>query len=98
MDELFKKMMKKHMEDVLLIEKQMKLFEALTMKRMELIRAVMEKHPSSIRELASMVDRDVKNVFDDLKLLNKMRIIQLRRVGRSVKPTVRKKIIIINLS
>lgn len=98
MEEIFKRMMAKHREEILLIERQMKLFEALTQKRMELIRAVMESQPRSIRELASIVDRDVKNVFEDLKLLNKMRIIQLRRVGRCVRPAVRKKIIIIDLS
>lgn len=76
----------------------MKLFEALTQKRMELIKAVIERQPHSIRELASVVDRDVKNVFEDLKLLNKMRIVRLVRIGRCVRPKVRKKVIIINLS
>ena len=89
---------KKRREDILFIERQLKLFEALTEKRIQLIRAVIESHPKSIRELASIVDRDVKNVFEDLQLLNRMRIIRLVRTGRCVVPKVRKKIIIINLT
>ena len=97
MDDIRKLIEKKRREDILFIERQLKLFEALTEKRLQLIRAVMESHPRSIRELASIVDRDVKNVFEDLKLLNKMKLIKLDREGRCVIPRVRKKIIIINL-
>jgi len=98
MEDIFKTLSKKHKEDIIFIEKQMKLFEALTQKRMELIKAVIDRQPHSIRELASVVNRDVKNVFDDLKLLNKMRIVRLIKTGRCVTPRVRKKIIIVNLS
>ena len=72
----------------------MQMFEALTKKRIELIRAVMQNQPGSIRELATIVDRDVKNVFDDLKILKKMRIVTLVKKGRCSKPRIRKKIIV----
>jgi predicted transcriptional regulator len=97
MEDIRKLIERKRKEDILFIERQLELFEALTEKRIELIRAVLESNPKSIRELASIVDRDVKNVFEDLKLLNRMRIITLERMGRCVVPKVRKKIIIINL-
>jgi len=94
-EDLFKMLEKKHREDILFIERQIRMFEALTKKRVEMIKAIMEKHPASIRELANILDRDVKNVFDDLRLLNKMNIIDLTREGRCVKPVVKKKIVII---
>ncbi len=97
MEDIFKQIEKKHREDILFIERQMKMFEALTQKRMELIRTVMEQQPHSIRELANLVDRDVKNVFEDLRLLNRMKIVRLVRKGRCVKPIIKKRIIIITL-
>lgn len=88
---------KQHREEVLLIEKQMRMFEALTKKRIELIRAVMNSEPNSIRDLANIVDRDVKNVFNDLKILKKMKIVRFVKHGRCSKPKVIKKIIIFSL-
>jgi len=73
------------------------MFEALTEKRMELVRKVREQQPTSIRELATMLERDVKNVFDDVKILNKMHIITLVRTGRKVQPIIKKKVIVISL-
>jgi len=85
------------MEDMLFMEKQLQMFEALTEKRMELVRKVREQQPTSIRELATMLERDVKNVFDDVKILNKMHIITLVRTGRKVQPIIKKKVIVISL-
>lgn len=97
MDEIRKMMERKHAEDMLFIEKQMQMFEALTRKRMEMVRTIREQQPSSIRELANILDRDVKNVFDDVQLLNRMHIIRLVRTGQSMKPVIKKKVIIISL-
>src|SRR6266850_2311596 len=41
----------------------------LTPNRLALLRAVRSKHPGSIYELAKVVGRDLKNVQDDLRLL-----------------------------
>ena len=97
MEDIFERIERRHREDILLIEKQLKMFEALTKKRMEMIKAIMQRQPTSIRDLANILDRDVKNVFDDLRLLNKMHIVALRREGRCVVPRVKKKIIIRSL-
>ncbi len=94
MKDLIKEIEKQQRKDVLLIEKQMQIFEALTKKRIELIKTVMEKEPSSIRELATIVERDVKNVFNDLKILKRMRIVKFIKKGRCSKPRIRKKIIV----
>ena len=97
MNKLFKEILKKQEEEIIFVEKQMKIFEALTMKRQEMIKVIMESHPGSIRELANTLNRDVKNVFNDVKLLNSMKIISLEREGCSVRPKIKKKIIIIRL-
>jgi predicted transcriptional regulator len=97
MQEFRKMMERKHSEDMLFIEKQMQMFEALTQKRMEMVRAIRVQQPGSIRELATFLDRDVKNVFDDVQLLNRMHIIRLVRIGRAVRPVIKKKFIVISL-
>ena len=96
MIEDMKKLIKKHEEDFLVMEKQMRSFEMLTEKRMQVIRTIMHKHPGSIRELAEFLRRDVKNVFDDLNILNKMGVIKFIRIGRKKRPVVKRKTIIIS--
>lgn len=73
-------------------------FEVFTKKRMELVRSIMSNQPQSIRELANNVDRDVKNVFDDLKILQNVNIINFQDCGNCKKPVVSKKTIIFSLS
>ena len=69
-------------------------FEAFTRKRIELIKAIMDKEPDSIRGLAKQVHRNIKNVFDDLQVLNEFKIITFEEQGRCKKPIVSKKTII----
>lgn len=97
MDELRKIIEKKHIEDVLFLEKQLRKFEALTEKRMQLIRTISHRNPSSIRELADMAHRDVKNVFEDLHTLDEVGIIKFVKHGRKKRPMLRRKIILISL-
>jgi predicted transcriptional regulator len=96
-EELKKILDKEQKENILFMEKQFEHFEALTEKRMQLLRTLTNSKPSSIRALAIMVHRDVKNVFDDLQVLDHMKIIKLVRVGRCTRPVVRRKIIIFSL-
>ena len=97
MDKMFREILKKQKKDIIFIEKQMRLFEALTVKRQEMIKVIMETNPNSIRELAGKLNRDVKNVFNDLRLLNSMDIVSLEKKGCCVRPTIKKKFIIIRL-
>lgn len=91
-----KKILEKDDENVLYIEKQFQRFESLTGKRVEMIKTVIHRQPGSIRELAEFLHRDVKNVFDDLKVLDNMGMIKLVRIGRRQQPVVRKKFIVIS--
>jgi predicted transcriptional regulator len=58
----------------------------LTKERLALLQAIRAKHPQSIYELAKMVNRDLKNVQQDVRLLERhglIRLIERRRGQRS---------------
>jgi len=61
----------------------------LTPKRLELLDALSRSRFSSISELAEHLRRDVKNVYLDLKALEGLGLIRLRRHGRSLTPELR---------
>jgi len=61
---------------------------ALTPKRLELLHVIKDKAPGSLRELAELSKRDVKNVSDDVKYLEQVGLIERRGAGRATKPTV----------
>lgn len=54
-------------------------------ERLKLLRVIARDNPASIRELARMLERDVKNVYNDLKLLYSHGLIEFeKRKGRKV--------------
>jgi predicted transcriptional regulator len=61
----------------------------LTPHRLALLRAVRSGRPGSIYELAKMVERDLKNVQDDLRLLENYGLIRMTEAVRSGKRRVR---------
>jgi predicted transcriptional regulator len=69
-------------------EDRARLRKLLTNRRMELLEAVMEHPPGSIRALADRLDRDVHDVHDDLHLLAEYTIIRFEADGRAKKPYV----------
>ncbi len=54
----------------------------LTPNRVTLLRAIRAKRPGSIYELAKVVGRDLKNVQDDVRLLERYGLVRLGQ-GRS---------------
>lgn len=60
----------------------------LTDRRLELLRSIMAGQPDSIRQLAERVDRDVKNVHDDLQVLTDRDIVFFEQAGRAKQPFV----------
>ena len=65
--------------------------KVLTPKRLELLKVIKEKSPGSIYELAKIVDRDLKSVTTDVKVLEEYWLISLEKSeeGRAkVKPEV----------
>ncbi|HHJ65063.1 MAG TPA: ArsR family transcriptional regulator [Aquifex aeolicus] len=60
----------------------------LSPKRLELLRAIKEHKPRSIKELAGLVKRDVRNVHRDLVILEAVGLVELEKKGKEVKPIV----------
>ena len=73
------------------------LMETLTPRVLELIEAVRREEPSSINETARVVDRDIKNVHEELSRLAKLGIIFFEEDGQSKRPVVWFDELVINL-
>ena len=64
------------------------LMETLTPRVLELIEAIRREEPSSINETARVVDRDVKNVHEELSRLAQLGIIYFEEEAQSKRPVV----------
>ena len=73
------------------------LMETLTPRVLDLIEAIRREEPSSINETARVVDRDVKNVHEELSRLAQLGIIFFGEDGQSKRPVVWFDELIINL-
>ena len=71
------------------VEVPQMMISELTPKRIELMDAIARASASSINDLASKTKRDVKNVYIDLKILEKLGFVSLRRQGRRVIPDLK---------
>jgi predicted transcriptional regulator len=60
----------------------------LTPRRLELVRSLMDAPAESMRDLAERLDRDVRQVHDDLQILNEYRIVHFREENGAKKPFV----------
>ena len=70
-------------EDLILDEEE---YILLTPRRLELLDFLGAEPVSSINDLAEKLERDVKNVYKDLKTLEGLGFVSLRREGRSMIP------------
>ena len=59
-----------------------------TPRRLELVRSLMDAPAESMRALADRLDRDVRQVHDDLQILNEYRIVHFREEDGAKKPFV----------
>ncbi|MEK6657192.1 MAG: hypothetical protein AABY58_07090 [Nitrospirota bacterium] len=53
--------------------------KVLTEKRLELLKIIKDKKPSSVYELAKMVGRDIKNVLEDLTYLQELGLVEVTK-------------------
>lgn len=63
----------------------------LTEKRIELLKIIKQKQPNSIYELAHFVNRDLKSVNTDIKILSSLGLLSLEEVHderKKIKPIV----------
>jgi predicted transcriptional regulator len=71
--------------------------EEVTRVFMELVRVLKEKEPETMTSLAELVKRDLTAVERDLQILKGFGIVELEKVGRTVKPRVTKDFLILPL-
>jgi len=60
--------------------------KAMTPQRFALLKVIREKQPESIKELATITGRDIKNISDDVKTLLDMDMIEMEKHGRNKAP------------
>lgn len=60
----------------------------LTDKRLDLLLAIVQHHPGSIRELAARLGRDYKNVSDDIACLRQLGLVETKERGGKGGPKV----------
>lgn len=73
---------------VLNIEREEDVARILSAVNLELLRTIADEEPSSIRETAELVDRDVKDVHGNLTKLDTLNLIEFEQDGRSKRPVV----------
>jgi len=73
------------------------LMRTLTPRVLDLIEAIRQKEPASINETARIVDRDVKNVHEELNRLAQLGIIFFEEDGQRKRPVVWFDELVINL-
>ena len=60
--------------------------KAMTPQRFALLKVIREKQPESIKELAAITNRDMKNISEDVKILLDMDLIEMEKHGKSKAP------------
>lgn len=70
-------------------------FGIFTSKRIELIRELHNENLMSIRNLAERLHRDIKNVHDDLSLLERHNLIEFEISGRAKVPKLKTRTLIL---
>lgn len=58
--------------------------KALTVQRMNLLRLIKEKKPTSLRELARLSNRNIKNISDDVKFLAQVGLVELKESEKKI--------------
>ncbi len=58
----------------------------LTRERLGLLRAIKTRRPRSIYELARMVGRDLKNVQEDIRILERHGLVRIAKRPRGTRP------------
>ena len=70
------------------LQREKDLQRLLNPRNIRLVRTIACQKPSSIRETARLVERDVDQVHDNLHELKQMNLIDFEQEGRAKRPTV----------
>jgi len=74
---------------VLVLDDEGELQQLLRPTNLELLRAIREHEPGSMRAAAELVDRDFKDVHRNLSELEALHVIEFEQDGRAKRPVVR---------
>lgn len=74
---------------VLVLADEAELHRLLRPKNLELLSAIREYEPGSMREAADLVDRDIKDVHRNLEELESLNVVSFEQEGRAKRPVVR---------
>lgn len=53
--------------------------KVITEERLRILKVIRKEHPTSIYELAKILERDIKNTFDDVQYLAEVDLIELKK-------------------
>ena len=70
------------------LQREQDLIRLLRPTSVELLRTIAREQPESIRETARLVDRDVRQVHDNLEELARLHLIEFEEHGRAKQPVV----------
>jgi len=73
---------------VLNLSSERELSRLMSEKNLELLHAIAEHEPSSIRKLAEIVERDYREVHRNLEELETLNVVEFKQEGQAKKPTV----------
>jgi predicted transcriptional regulator len=62
--------------------------KAITPKRLALLKAIKTENPSSVRQLSKIAERDVKNVSTDIKFLEQVGLVDIKRNDEAKKEII----------
>ncbi|MEW6186080.1 MAG: MarR family transcriptional regulator [Thermodesulfobacteriota bacterium] len=62
--------------------------KALTPKRLELLHIIKARNPNSIKELAEITKRDMKNISEDVKYLEQIGLIEKKEQEKEIRPLI----------
>jgi len=60
----------------------------LTEKRLELLSTIRFKKPETIKQLSIITQRDFKNVYDDVKMIETIGLLKLKKTNLGLMPVV----------
>lgn len=70
------------------LDQEADLNRLLSATNVELLRTIARETPASIRETARLVDRDVRQVHDNLNELERLNLVRFETDGRAKRPVV----------
>jgi predicted transcriptional regulator len=76
-------------QPVLNFENYADMARLLSEKNLELLDAIAEDEPESMRDAAALVDRDIKDVHRNLTELENLHLIEFEQHGRAKRPVVK---------